>query len=96
MRTAAPVAGASPGTAAPDLGAQACGTSRVRCLSPILYAVDTVVPIINLGQRTTWYPGRGRAGIFMTWLLDLCTILGWGASTIFALSFTRLGRNPTP
>jgi hypothetical protein len=28
----------------------------------------------------------------MEWWLNLCTVLGWVASTIFALSFTRLGR----
>jgi hypothetical protein len=33
-----------------------CGDGKVRCLEPILYAIDTVVPLIDLGQRSTWYP----------------------------------------
>jgi hypothetical protein len=54
--------------------------------------VDTVVPLIDLHQRSTWYPAGGRHGVPLEWLLNLCTILGWVASTVFAVSFTRLGR----
>ncbi|MFD1365108.1 translocation/assembly module TamB domain-containing protein [Actinoplanes sichuanensis] len=70
----------------------ACGNGKVRCLSPFFYAVDTVVPLIDLHQRSTWYPVAERDGVLLEWLLNLCTILGWIASTVFAVSFTRLGR----
>ncbi|MEU8661413.1 hypothetical protein [Actinoplanes philippinensis] len=70
-----------------------CGDGKVRCLSPFFYAVDTVVPLIDLHQRSTWYPGSERDGVLLEWLLNLCTILGWIASTVFAVSFTRLGRS---
>ncbi|GAA4958071.1 hypothetical protein [Actinoplanes utahensis] len=70
----------------------ACGNGKVRCLSPFFYAVDTVVPLIDLHQRSAWYPVAERNGVLLEWLLNLCTILGWIASTVFALSFTRLGR----
>ncbi|HWS37513.1 MAG TPA: hypothetical protein VN408_32880 [Actinoplanes sp.] len=69
-----------------------CGNGKVRCLSPFFYAVDTVVPLIDLHQRSTWYPVAERNGVLLEWLLNLCTILGWIASTVFAVSFTRLGR----
>ncbi|MEK8106443.1 hypothetical protein NKG94_16705 [Micromonospora sp. M12] len=69
-----------------------CGNGKVRCLSPFFYAVDTVVPLIDLHQRSTWYPVVEHGGLLLEWLLNLCTILGWVASTVFAVSFTRFGR----
>ncbi len=78
---AGPLAGGPGGT---------CGDGKVRCLEPFFYAVDTVVPLIDLHQRDTWYP-TGDA-LLVVWL-NLCTILGWVASTVFAISFTRLGRS---
>jgi hypothetical protein len=72
-----------------------CGGGEVRCFNPLLYAIDTVVPIIDLHQRSTWYPSREHGGRWMEWWLNLCTILGWTASTIFAISLTRLGRPST-
>ena len=73
----------------------ACGGGQVRCFNAFFYAVDTVVPIIDLKQRATWYPSPDRGGTVLEWWLNICTILGWTASTIFALSFTRLGRGGT-
>jgi hypothetical protein len=69
-----------------------CGGGSVRCLEPFLYAVDTVVPLIDLGQRTSWYPS-GPEGRWVSAVLNVCTILGWFASTVFALSITRLVRS---
>jgi hypothetical protein len=77
---------------APADPAHPCGGGKVRCFNPLLYAVDTVVPIIDLKQRSTWYPARDLGGTWLEWWLNLCTLLGWAATTIFALSFTRLGR----
>ncbi|MFI1993477.1 hypothetical protein [Actinoplanes sp. NPDC020271] len=86
----------SPAGARPLPGEQnppgACGDGRVRCLSPFFYAVDTVVPLIDLHQRSTWYPVAEGDGVLLAWVLNFCTILGWVASTVFAVSFTRLGR----
>jgi hypothetical protein len=72
-----------------------CGQGKVRCFNPLLYAVDTVIPIVDLKQRTTWYPARDAGGGWLEWLLSAGTILGWVTSTVFALSFTRLGRTAT-
>ena len=60
----------------------------------MLYAVDTVVPLISLDQRSTWYPDpHVFAGRIMLWWLNLATLLGWVLSSIFVLSLTRLSRS---
>jgi hypothetical protein len=75
--------------------ADACGDGEVRCFSPVLYAIDTAIPLISLNQRTTWYPDPHlRGGELMQWWLNLATLLGWLLSSIFALSLTRLSRSP--
>jgi hypothetical protein len=79
------------GPAGPD----ACGDGEVRCFSPVLYAIDTVVPLISLNQRSSWYPdSHVRYGEFVLWWLNLATLLGWLLSSIFVLSLARLSRSP--
>ncbi|WP_250034913.1 hypothetical protein [Paractinoplanes maris] len=71
----------------------ACGEGQVRCFSPELYAIDTVVPLISLGQRATWYANaESPRGTLIDWWLNLATLIGWLLSTIFILSFARLSR----
>ena len=73
----------------------ACGDGQVRCFSPVLYAIDTVVPLISLDQRITWYPDpHVSGGELMLWWLNLATMLGWLLSSIFVLSLARLSRSP--
>ena len=61
----------------------------------MLYAIDTVVPLISLDQRTTWFPDPYvRGGQLMLWWLNLATLLGWLLSSIFVLSLARLSRSP--
>jgi hypothetical protein len=77
----------------PTAAVDPCGGGRVRCFSPLLYAVDTVVPLIALDQRATWYPDRYVAGgQAVEWWLNLATMAGWLLSSIFLLSFARLAR----
>jgi hypothetical protein len=72
-----------------------CASGEVRCFQPVLYAVDTVVPLISLDQRSTWYPDPYvPGGTLLTWLLYMSTVVGWLLSSIFLLSFTRLARSP--
>jgi hypothetical protein len=72
-----------------------CGNGAVRCFSPLLYAIDTVVPLISLGQRSTWYPDpHVRLGELMLWWLNVATLLGWVLSSIFVVSLARLSRSP--
>jgi hypothetical protein len=80
------------GTAPPR--SDPCGNGQVRCFNPVFFAVDTVVPLVSLDQRATWYPDReAPGGRFVDVWLDLATILGWILSSVFVLSFTRLVRN---
>lgn len=82
---------ADPGGAAGS--GDACGDGQVRCFSPVLYAIDTVVPLVSLNQRSSWYPDPSvPQGSLMQWWLNLATILGWLLSSIFALSLARLAR----
>jgi hypothetical protein len=74
--------------------ADACGNGEVRCFNPVFYAIDTVIPLISLDQRNTWYPDPAtRTGAIMQWWLDIATILGWLLSSIFVLSLAGLARS---
>jgi hypothetical protein len=71
-----------------------CGDGRVRCFHPVLYALDSVVPLIDLDQRATWYPSPYSPwGGVVEWWLSLAAVAGWILSSIFLLSFARLARN---
>jgi hypothetical protein len=70
-----------------------CSDGHVRCFNRGFYAVDTVVPLVSLNQRSTWYPNaRVPWGNFLDCLLNVATLLGWILSTIVVLSFARLAR----
>ena len=74
--------------------ADTCGNGQVRCFDPFFYAVDTVVPLVSLGQRSTWYPNPySPVGAALVWLLNAATLLGWILSSIVVVSFARLARN---
>ena len=95
MRAAARPAAPVPGTIRSSPRADSCGDGQVRCFSPVLYAIDTVVPLISLDQRSVWYPDpNAPGGQFMLWWLNLATLLGWLLSSIFVLSLARLSRSP--
>jgi hypothetical protein len=70
-----------------------CGNGRIRCFHPILYAIDTVMPLVSLDQRSTWYPSPTTPwGPTMEWWLNLATVAGWLLSSIFLLSIARMAR----
>jgi hypothetical protein len=78
----------------PAVQPDACGDGEVRCFSPVLYTIDTVVPLISLDQRSTWYPDpHASGGEFLLLWLNLATLLGWLLSSIFVLSLARLARS---
>ena len=92
--TRGPLVGNSASQSVAIPGSDACGGGQVRCFSPVLYAIDTVVPLVNLDQRASWYPDPNvPQGTLMQWWLNLATILGWLLSSIFALSLARLARS---
>ncbi len=81
-----------PATAA-SAAADACGDGQVRCFNPIFFAIDTVIPLVSLDQRSAWYPDPHlRDGSFMQWWLNVATLLGWLLSSIFVLSLARIAR----
>jgi hypothetical protein len=80
-------------TAPMMLHTDSCGDGQVRCFNSVLYAIDTVIPLISLDQRSTWYPDpHTMNGSFMQWWLNIATLLGWLLSSVFVLSLARLSR----
>ena len=76
--------------------ASACD-DRYPCLQPIVFALDNLVPIVDLGQRSRWAPDQSHRGA--TWLDDgrwlaaatwATSALGWGLATLVAASFTQI------
>ena len=81
----------------PARAAGPCGDGAVRCFDAAFYAVDTVVPLVALGQRASWYPDEGTAaGRWLAWWLTVSNLLGWLLSSVFVLSFARLARPGAP
>jgi hypothetical protein len=71
-----------------------CGNGQIRCFNAPLYAIDTVIPLISLDQRSTWYPdAQSPDGAIMQWWLNVATMLGWLLSSIFVLSLAGLARS---
>ena len=71
------------------------------CIRPLVYALDTLVPIVDLGQRSAWTPdssihsndwwNSGRALATATWLT---TLLGWATAVLITAGFTQaINRN---
>lgn len=90
-----PAAAAEPDTSATaTVRGDACGDGAVRCFNASFFAIDTVIPLLSLGQRTAWYPDeRQPHGTVLSWWLNVSTVLGWLLTSIFVLSFTRLARS---
>jgi hypothetical protein len=63
------------------------------CFYPVGYAIDTVIPIINVHQAEFWGPDGhapwGHALVVFTWV---CTVLGWALVTLVVAGYTGLVR----
>jgi hypothetical protein len=80
-------------TAPWQVSADSCGGGQVRCFDPVLFAVDTVVPLVTLDQRSTWYVDpQTLSGRLVGYLLGTANLLGWVLSTTLVLSLARLSR----
>jgi hypothetical protein len=68
-------------------------TSSYPCFYPAGYAVDTVIPIINVHQSAYWGPNGnaswGHAWVACTWI---ATALGWALATLLVAGYTGLVR----
>ncbi|HEY6275125.1 MAG TPA: hypothetical protein VIX86_02230 [Streptosporangiaceae bacterium] len=69
-------------------------TSTYPCFYPAGYAIDTVIPIINVHQSSYWAPNGGaRLGtplVVFTWV---GTLLGWALATLAVAGYTGLVRS---
>jgi hypothetical protein len=61
------------------------------CFYPPGYAIDTVIPIINVHQATYWGP-NGSAPWGWTWVTVtwIATGLGWALATLLVAGYTGL------
>ncbi len=60
--------------------------------APIVYAADSMLPIINLGQKDYWAPLAGSPPAWFTPFRLLHTALGWFLTTIFVAGISGLIR----
>jgi hypothetical protein len=69
-------------------------TKDYPCFYPAGYAIDTVIPIINVHQADYWGPNGhahlGHALVVFTWLT---TLLGWALATLAVAGFTGIARS---
>jgi hypothetical protein len=86
-----PVMATKAGAAAPS--ALDC-TKSYPCFYPAGYAIDTVIPIINVHQADYWGPNGhsqfGHALVVFTWIT---TLLGWALATLAVAGFTGIARS---
>ena len=69
-------------------------TARYPRFYPAGYAIDTVIPIINVHQATYWGPnGDSAAGTALTVFTWVCTALGWALATLSVAGYIGLVRN---
>ena len=69
-------------------------TSNYPCFSPIGYAIDTVIPIINVHQANYWGPNASaHLGWFFVYASWVGIVLGWAFATLAVAGYTGLVRN---
>ena len=71
-------------------------TTQYPCFNPWGYAVDVVIPIINVHQADFWGPNRKAAspwGWSSVWVTYLGTGLGWLLATLAVAGYTGLARS---
>lgn len=80
-------------TGVPAASATHC-TKYYPCFYPAGYAIDTVIPIINVHQADYWGPNGhahfGYALVVFTWIT---TLLGWALATLAVAGFTGIARS---
>jgi hypothetical protein len=88
-----PVKAATPKKATQEPAADSC-IDDYPCFSPAGYAIDTVLPLINIHQADYWRPNAnapfGWVFVYVTWA---GTLLGWAFATLAVAGYTGLVRN---
>ena len=75
----APAISVSVAKGQPPVNSSHCDT-RYPCFNPVLYATDTVIPVISLGQQDAWRVDTSRAGPDLELLATKA--LGWILTTL--------------
>ena len=92
-RPIAPSVGNVVGTTPQDataVSARKC-TVAYPCFVPVVYALETMVPLVDLQQKKYWLPNAGRAhGKWFLRYMCIHTILGWLFTTLAVASLTGL------
>jgi hypothetical protein len=79
--TSAPAVAVSVARDHPPVTSTRCDP-RYPCFNPVLYATDTVVPVISMGQQDAWRLDTSRAGTSLQVTLVVTTALGWILTTL--------------
>jgi hypothetical protein len=68
-------------------------TSSYPCFSPVGYAVDTVIPVINVHQAENWGPDA-HTTLGHAWAAGtrFATVLGWALATLLVAGYTGIVR----
>ena len=69
-------------------------TRNYPCFSPVGYAIDTVIPIVNVHQADYWGPNASaQFGWFFVYASWAGIVLGWALATLTVAGYTNLVRN---
>lgn len=76
----------------PSVTSSRCGPAYP-CLAPVAYALESIVPILDLHQRDNWQPRSTTVAerALRDWLY-LSTVLGYGGTTLLAAGLSGLAR----
>jgi len=68
-------------------------TGKYPCFYPAAYAIDTVIPLINVRQAAYWTPnGQTTAGHALGIFTWVSTVVGWALATLAVAGYTGLVR----
>jgi len=80
-------------------GEKATGSVDYRSFHPLVYSLDTLIPVVDLGMESRWEPLRAKSTVvgrapweWGWWYLRLHVLLGWLFTTLSILGFTGLVR----
>jgi hypothetical protein len=66
-----------------------CGKGKIRCFNPCSNAIDRVVPIVDVKQRTVLSPSVDAGGRLMLYWLNAAMLAGWAISRRLLVGLAR-------
>ena len=76
---------------APGVVVDRCAGGSISCFNPILYSIDTIVPLLDLGQRTEWHAMPDEPAVAA--VTSVLGILGWIGTSVAIVAFAKVTRN---